>query len=104
MDVDIVLLHHLRGLLPRDGRRALVVGDDQLDRTAVDAAGGVDAVGRHLQADHGGLAAGGAGARERLLGADLEGLGGAEGGAPRRRHQHHGADRAAAPADEACGA
>ena len=38
---------------------------------------------------------------QRLLGADLVGLGGAEGGAPRRRHQHHGADRAAAPADDA---
>ena len=95
-----VLLHHFRGLLARNGRRALVVGDDQLDRTAVDAARGVDAVGRHLQTDNGGLAAGGAGARERLLGADLERLGGAEGRTPRRRHQHHGADRAAAPADQ----
>src|ERR1700685_3432860 len=37
MDVDIVLLHHLGGLLAGDGRRALVVGDHQLDRTAVDA-------------------------------------------------------------------
>ena len=101
MGVDIVLLHHLLGLLPRDGRRTLVVDDDQLDRTAVDAAVLVDAVGRHLQADHRGLAAGGAGAGQRLLGTDLIGLGGAEGGAPRRRHQHHGADRAAAPADDA---
>ena len=100
MDVDIVLLHHLRSLLAGNGRRAFVVGDDQLDRTAIDAAGGIDAVGRHLQADDGGLAAGGAGARERLLGADFKRLGSAEGGAPRRRHQHHGADRAAAPADQ----
>ena len=55
---------------------------------------------RHLQADHRGLAAGRAGAGERLLGADLVRLGRAEGRAPRRRHQHHRADRAAAPADD----
>src|SRR5438477_21133 len=61
------------------------------------SASGVD---RHLQADHGGLAAGGPRPGQRLLGADLEGLGGTEGRAPRRRDQHHGADRATAPADE----
>src|SRR5271169_5009995 len=99
--VNIVLRHHLLSLLPRDGWRTLVVGNDQLDRTAIDAAAVVDAVDRHLQADHRGLAAGGAGARERLLRTDLIGLGGAESGAPRRRHQYHGADCTAAPTDNA---
>ncbi len=101
MGVDIVLLRQLLGLLPSDGRRTAIIHDVQLDRTAVDAAVGVDAVGRHLQSDHRGLAAVGAGAGEGLLGTDLVSLGSAESGAPRRREQHHGADRAAAPADEA---
>ena len=51
----------------------------ELDRPAVDAAGLVDAVDRHLQADQRGLAAGGGRARERLQRADLVGLGLAEG-------------------------
>ena len=57
MGVDAVLLHHLLGLLPGDGRRALVVDDIEFDRTAVDAAVFVDAIGRHLQTDDRGLAA-----------------------------------------------
>ncbi len=100
MGVDIVLLHELLALLPCDCRRAFVVDDVEFDRPAVDAAALVDAVGRHLQSDHRGLAAGGAGAGQRLLGADLVGFFGAKGGAPRGRDQHHGADRAAAPADD----
>ena len=74
----------------------LVVGDDQLDRPAVDAARLVDAVDRHLGADQRGLAAGGGGARQRLQRADLVRLGLAEGGLPRRRHQHGRAQRARA--------
>ena len=84
----------LLGLAAADVGLGLVVGDDQLDGTAVDAADLVDAVDRHLHADQGGLAAGGRRARERLQRADLVGLGLAEGGAPRRRHQHGGAERA----------
>ena len=60
MNVDLVVLHHLDGLLPGDGGRALVVDDIEFDRAAVDAAIGIDAVGRHLQTDDRGLAAGGA--------------------------------------------
>src|SRR5262249_6309278 len=100
MHVDIAFLHHLGGLLPRYRRRAFVVDNDQFDRAAVNAAGTVDAVDRHLQSDNYGLAAGGAGAGQRLLRADPERLGGAERGAPRLRHQHHGADRAATPTDQ----
>ena len=100
MGVDIVLLHHLLGLATRDVRLGLVVGEDDVNRTAVDAAALVDAVDRHLQADHRGLAAGSTGAGERLFGTDLDRLGGAESRAPRRRHQHHRADRAAAPTDD----
>ena len=54
----------------------------------------VDAVDGHLRADQGGLAAGRSGAGERLQGADLVGLRLAEGCAPRRRHQHGGAQGA----------
>ena len=96
-----IVLDHLRGLLPGNGRRALVIHNIKLEWTAIDAAVFVDAVGRHLQSDDCGLAAGGAGAGQRLLRTDFVRLGRAERGAPRRRHQHHGADRAAAPADNA---
>ena len=101
MDVDVVLVHQLLRSCgaPTSGLDSSSTMTS-FDRPAVDAAVLVDAVDRHLQADHRGLAAGSAGARERLLGTDLVGLGGAEGRAPRRRHQHHRADRAAAPADE----
>jgi hypothetical protein len=51
MNVDIILLHHLRGLLTGDSRRTFVVGDHQFDRTAVNTAVAVDAVHGHLQAD-----------------------------------------------------
>jgi hypothetical protein len=37
MGVDIVLLHHLLGLLPTDDRRALIVDNIELDRAAIDA-------------------------------------------------------------------
>ena len=100
MNVDAVLVHHFLRLAAPDVGLGFVVDDDKLDRPPVDAAVLVDAVRGHLQADHSGLAAGGARARQRLLGADLVGLGRAEGCAPRRRHQHHRADGAAAPADE----
>ena len=71
VDVDVVLVHHLLRLAAPDVGLGFIVDDDEFDRPAVDAAVLVDAVGRHLQSDHRGLAAGGAGARERLLGADL---------------------------------
>ena len=100
MHVDLVLDQQLLGLAAPDVRLGLVVRDDRFERPAVDAAGCVDAVDRHHQADHRGLAAERCRARKRLLRADLVRRGGAEGGAPRRRHQHHRADRAAAPADE----
>ena len=97
MGVDLVLDHQLLGLAAADVGLGFVVGDDQLDRPAVDAARLVDAVDRHLHADQRGLAAGGAGARQRLQRADLVRLGLAEGGLPRRRHQHGRAERARAP-------
>ena len=96
MGVDLVLDHQLLGLAAADVGLGFVVGDDELDRPAVDAARLVDAVDRHLDADQRGLAAGGAGARQRLQRADLVGLGLAEGGLPRRRHQHGRAQRARA--------
>ncbi len=96
MDVDLVLDHQLLGLAAADVGLGFVVRDDELDRPAIDAARLVDAVDRHLDADQGGLAAGRAGARERLQRADLVGLGLAEGGLPRRRHQHGRAQRARA--------
>ena len=96
--VDLVLDHELLGLAAADVGLRLVVGDDQLDRPAVDAARLVDAVDRHLHADQRGLAAGRRRARQRLQRADLVGLGLAEGGPPRRRHQHGRAERAGAAA------
>ncbi len=96
VDVDLVLDHQLLGLAAADVGLGLVVGDDELDRPAIDAARLVDAVDGHLHADQRGLAAGGGRARERLQRADLVGLGLAEGGAPRRRHQHGRAERAGA--------
>ena len=94
MGVDLVLDQELLGLAAADVGLGLVVGDHDLDRPAVDAAGLVDAVDRHLQADQRGLAAGGARARQRLQRSDLVGLGLAEGRLPRRRHQHGRAERA----------
>ena len=98
VDVDLVLDHQLLGLAAPDVGLGLVVGDDQLDRPAVDAARLVDAVDRHLGADQRGLAAGGGGARQRLQGADLVRLGLSEGALPGRRHQHGGSQRARAAA------
>ena len=88
VDVDLVLDQELLGLAAADVGLELIVRHDQLDRPAVDAAGLVDAVDRHLHSHQRGLAAGRTGARERLQRADLVGLGLAEGGLPRRRHQH----------------
>ena len=94
MGVDLVLDQELLGLAAADVGLGLVVGDHDLDRPAVDAAGLVDAVHRHLQADQRGLAAGCARAGQRLQRSDLVGLGLAEGRLPRRRHQHGRAERA----------
>ena len=93
MHVDLVLDQQLLDLTAPDVGLGLVVRYDQLDRPAVDAAGFVDAVDRHLHAHQRGLAAGGARARQRLLGTDLVRLGLPEGGLPRRWHQHACAER-----------
>ena len=100
MHVDLVLDQQLFGLAAADVGFRFVVRDDHLKRPAVDAAGLIDAVDRHLQADHRGLAAERRRARERLQRTDLVRLGLAECGAPWRRHQHGRAQRAAAPADQ----
>ena len=100
-DVDLVLDGQLLRLAAPDIGLRFVVGDDQLDRPAVDAARLVDPVNRHLHTDQRGLAAGRAGAGERLQRADLVGLRGrAKGGPPRRGHQHRRADHTGAPAHE----
>src|SRR5207344_3361099 len=88
LDIDLVLDDQLLRLATPDVRLGFVIGDDELDGTAVDAAGLVDAIDRHLRADQRGLAAGGGTARKRLQRTDLVRLGLAEGGLPRRRHQH----------------
>src|SRR6516164_1893053 len=92
--VDLVFDQQLLDLAAPDVGLGLVVRHDQLDWPTVDAAGLVDASDRHLHADQRGLAAGGASTGKRLLGTDLVGLGLAEGGLPRRRHQHGRAERA----------
>ena len=66
MDVDLVLDQKLLDLAASDVGLGFVVRHHDLDRPAVDAAGLVDAVDRHLHADQRGLAAGRARARERL--------------------------------------
>ena len=98
MGVDLVLDDQLLGLAAADIGLRLVVGDDQLDRPAVDAARFVDAVDRHLHADQRGLAADRGGAGQRLQRADLVGLGLAEGGPPRRRRDIVAPSPAAPPA------
>src|SRR5262249_44734485 len=100
VSVDIVLDQQLLDLAAADIGLGLVVNSHDLDRPTVDAAVLVDAVDSHLQADQRGLAAKRARARQGLFRADLERLGLAEGFAPWRRHQHHCADRAAAPTDD----
>ena len=89
--VDVVFDEQLLGFAPADVGFELVVGDQQFDGTAADAAHLVDAVDGHLRADQRGLATGRSGTRERLQRADLEGLCLAEGWAPGCRHQHGGA-------------
>src|SRR5260221_3696246 len=101
VNVDIVLDEQLLGLAARDVRLGFIVRDDYFDRASVDAAVFIDAVDRHLQTDKGGLAAERGRARERLQRADLVRSRRAKRRSPRRRHQHHCADRAAAPADDA---
>ena len=97
VNVDLVLFDHLQRLAARDVGLGLVVRDHQLDRPAIDADVLVDAVARHLQADNRGLAPKRCRAGQRLFRTDLIGLGAAESRAPRRRHQHRGADSATAP-------
>src|SRR5215510_8771328 len=87
-DVDLVLEYHLLGLAAADVGLGLVVRHHQLDGTAVDAAGMVDAIHGHLRADQRGLAAGRARARERLEHAHLVRLGLAERLTPRCGNQH----------------
>ena len=100
-DVHIVVDGQLLRLAAPDIGLRFVIGDDQFDRPAVDAARSVDASHRHLRADQRGLAASGTRAGERLQRADLVRLGRrAERRPPRRRHQHRRADHAGAPAHE----
>ena len=77
--------------------------EDQIDRPAMDAARLVDAIHRHLQADHRCLAAGRRRPGERLQRADLERLFPGEGRAPRRRHQHARPKNPASPSDQSGG-
>jgi len=83
--VDPVFFDQLLSLAAADIRFGFVIGDDQLDRPAVDAARFVDAVDGHLDAHHGRFADDRSGAGQRLHRADLVGLGLGEGDAPRRR-------------------
>src|SRR5262249_12184516 len=94
MHVDLVLDQQLLHLAAPNVGLGLVIRHVQLDGPAVDAAGFVDAVDRHLHADQRGLAAGGARAGKRLLATDLVALVLAEGGLPWRRHQHARTERA----------
>src|SRR5215471_21232892 len=92
MEVDPVLSGEL---LDRPAARVgsrLIVGDDQLDGPATDAARFVDAVDRHLHPDERGLAAIGGNTGQRLLCAELVGFALAEGASPRPRQ-----DRCAEP-------
>ena len=94
VDVDLVLHEQLLGLAASHVGFGFVVRDNEFDWPAIDAAGLVDAIDRHLRPDQRGLAAGGGGARKRLQRTDLVRLGLAEGGLPRRRHQHACTERA----------
>ena len=92
--VDLVVEDQLLDLAPPHVRLGLGVGHQQLDGPAVDAPRLVDRVHRHVRADEGRLAARRGRARQRLEHAELERLGLPEGRAPRRRHEHRGAERA----------
>ena len=94
MRVDLVLDGELLGLAPPDVGLGLVVGDDQLDGAAIDAAGLVDVVHGHLGADERGLSACRGRSGQGLHGADLERLGLAEGVSPPRGHRHRRAEGA----------
>jgi hypothetical protein len=59
MGVDLVFDQQLLGLAPAHVRLRLVIRNHQLDGPAVDAAGLVDAVDRHLRTHERCLAAGG---------------------------------------------
>ena len=99
MRVDLVLGDHFLDRAPPDIGLRLVVGHDQLDRAAANAAHLVDAVDRHLHADERGLAAGCGVAGQRLQGADPIGLGRAEGGPPRRWRQQRRSAPGSTPAE-----
>src|SRR6266446_1562998 len=101
LHVDLVLDHQLLCLAAADIGLGLIVGDQELNRAAVDAAGIINAVRGHLHADQRGLAAHGPRAGKRLYGADLVRLGLAESGSPRCRHQYGCAQHAAAPSHQA---
>src|SRR5262249_39097110 len=94
MRVDLVLDSELLGLAPPHVGLGLVVGDDQLDGPAVDAAGLVDVVHRHLGAHERGLTTRGRGPRWGLIGAVLVCFGLAERTPPPRGHRHGGAEGA----------
>src|SRR5262249_33026298 len=100
LHVDLDIVDQLLRLAAGDVGLRLIIGDHKLKRPAVDAAGFVDAIDRHRDADQRGLAAGSPGARKRLYGADLVWPGLAESRAPRRRHQYGCAQHAGAPPDQ----
>ena len=76
--IDLVAVDQLARLLHRVPASPLVeILDDELDRTAEDAALGVDLVERHLAADELVLAQRRVGAGQRIVEADLDGVRGA---------------------------
>ena len=77
-EIDLVALDQLARLLHRDaGVAAGRILDHELDRTAEDAALGVDLVERHLAADQLVLARRGVSAGQRIVEADPDRVGGA---------------------------
>ncbi len=98
--IDIVFDQQLLSFPAPDVGLGLIVRNHRLERPAIDAARCVDAVDRHLQSDHRGLATERSRAGQRLQRADLVGSCRAECRTPRRRYQHGRAQHAAAPADE----
>ncbi len=74
-EVDLVDLKHLVGLLHGDGRVGFLVLEDQFDRTAHDAAGGVHFLGGEFEAPFHLLADAGIGAAQRRHDADLDRIG-----------------------------
>ena len=77
-EIDLVAFDQLARLLHR--RAGVAAGrilDEEFDRTAENAALGVDLVERHLAADQLVLAGGGVGAGQRIVEADLDRVSGA---------------------------